>query len=97
MKLKEIRVEKKLSQYELADRSGISQNYISELENGRHEATEEVIIKLCIALEVDPNTLLGWEKLKKERDESIGPKEDLGSVKFLWHIYRRGFKASGKR
>ena len=61
MKLKEIRVKKKLSQYLLAAKAGVSQNYISDLENGKHEATEEIIIKLCVGLDVDPNTLLGWK------------------------------------
>ncbi|MGL4875141.1 MAG: helix-turn-helix domain-containing protein [Clostridium sp.] len=61
MNLREIRVAKKLTQYELADLSGISQNYISELEQEKHEATETVILDLCKALEVDPNTLLDWE------------------------------------
>ncbi|MGL4875144.1 MAG: helix-turn-helix domain-containing protein [Clostridium sp.] len=60
MLLKEIRRAKKLTQYDLAHLSGISQNYISELEQEKHEATETLILKLCIALEVDPNTLLGW-------------------------------------
>ena len=63
MRLKEIRKEKGLSQYELGEKAGVSQNYISDLENGKHEATEEIIIKLCKGLDVDPNTLLGWGKL----------------------------------
>lgn len=66
MKLKELRKQKGLSQYALAEKSGISQNYISELENEKHEATEEIIIKLCIGLAVDPNTLLDWEEIKRK-------------------------------
>lgn len=61
MKLKKLREQKKMSQGKLAELSGISQNYISNIETGKHEATEGVIIKLCQGLEVDPNTLLGWE------------------------------------
>ena len=61
MNLNQLRKQKGLSQYALAEKSGISQNYISELENEKHEATEEIIIKLCIGLEIDPNTLLGWQ------------------------------------
>lgn len=66
MKLKELRKQKGLSQYALSERAGISQNYISELENEKHEATEEIIIKLCIGLVVDPNTLLDWEEIKRK-------------------------------
>lgn len=64
MKLKEIRTQKKLSQYEVAALTGVSQNYISDLETKKHEATECVIIQLCIGLNVDPNNLLGWEDLQ---------------------------------
>lgn len=63
MKLKEIRTQKNLSQYQVSALTGVSQNYISDLENEKHEATEFVIIQLCIGLIVDPNTLLGWEDL----------------------------------
>lgn len=61
MQLKEIRQRKKLSQNQLANLCGISQNYISELESGKHEATETIIIKLCLALATDPNFLLDWK------------------------------------
>lgn len=64
MKLKEIRTEKNLSQYEVASLTGISQNYLSDLENNKHLATEIVIIQLCVGLKVDPNTLLGWNDLQ---------------------------------
>ena len=60
MILKKIREEKNLSQNQLAKKCNISQNYISELESNKHEATESIIIKLCKALAVDPNTLLNW-------------------------------------
>lgn len=63
MKLKEIRKEKGLSQNKVYELTGISQNYISNLENGKHEATESVIIQLCKGLLIDPNILLGWDEL----------------------------------
>lgn len=65
MKLKEIRIQKGLSQKEVSELTGISQNYISELESGRHEATEYIIIKLCKGLKIDPNTLLDWNNINK--------------------------------
>lgn len=69
MLLKQIREELKISQKELSKRSGISQNYISELENEKHEATEYVIVRLCFGLGVDPNTLLGWNEIIKNIKE----------------------------
>lgn len=63
MLLKELREKRGLSQKQLSAKSGISQNYISEVENEKHEASEYVIIRLCIGLGVDPNTLLGWQEI----------------------------------
>ena len=63
MRLKEIRKEKKLSQYKVSELTGVSQNYISNLESKKHEATESIIIQLCRGLKIDPNTLLGWDEL----------------------------------
>ena len=63
MKLKEIRKKRNLSQYKVAELTGVSQNYISDLETEKHEATESIIIQLCIGLKIDPNTLLGWDEL----------------------------------
>ena len=60
MILKQIRIERNLSQNQLGKLCDVSQNYISELEANKHEATESIIIKLCKALAVDPNTLLDW-------------------------------------
>lgn len=69
MNLKKIREERKITQSQLSDMCGISQNYISELENEKHEATEYIIIRLCIGLGIEPNELLGWrdiiENIKK--------------------------------
>ena len=60
MKLKEVRKEKRMSQNQLAKICNVSQSYISELESGKHEATETIIIKLCLALATDPNSLIDW-------------------------------------
>lgn len=49
--LKEIRVEKKLSQQELADIVGVSRNTISSIETGQYEPTTKLAFILCIALD----------------------------------------------
>ncbi|MBR6243209.1 MAG: helix-turn-helix transcriptional regulator [Ruminococcus sp.] len=49
--LKEIRREKKLSQAELADMTGVSRNTISSIETGQYQPTAKLALILCIALD----------------------------------------------
>ena len=50
-KLKETRLEKGLSQQDLADMVGVSRNTISSLETGQYEPSAKLAYVLCIALE----------------------------------------------
>ena len=50
-RLKEIRVEKKLSQSELAEMVGVSRNTISSIETGQFSPTAKLALILCIALD----------------------------------------------
>ena len=50
-KLKETRLERGLSQQELADMVGVSRNTISSLETGQYEPSAKLAYVLCIALE----------------------------------------------
>lgn len=58
LNLKEIRLRKGLSQVQLSKKSGVSQSYISELENDGYNCTAHIICDLCQALEVTPNDLI---------------------------------------
>ena len=51
-KLKEVRIERKMSQQELADLVGVSRNTISSLETGQYEPTAKLAYILCIALDM---------------------------------------------
>lgn len=51
--IKEKRLERNLSQQELADLSGVSKSYIGDLERNEKEPTIEVLCKLAKALKVD--------------------------------------------
>lgn len=62
-KLKEIRSARGWSQARLAELSGVSQAYISELEAGEKQPTLPVIQKLAAALGVSLAELLGEEKI----------------------------------
>ena len=49
--VKKTRVEKGLSQQELADMVGVSRNTISSLETGQFSPTAKLALLLCVALE----------------------------------------------
>lgn len=49
--LKEIRIEKKMSQAELAEMVGVSRNTISSIETGQYQPTAKLAYIICIALE----------------------------------------------
>lgn len=50
--LKKIRIEKNLSQQQLADMIGVSRNTISSIETGQFNPTAKLALVLCIALDV---------------------------------------------
>ena len=50
-RLKEARVEKKMSQQQLADLVGVSRNTISSIETGQFNPTAKLALILCIALD----------------------------------------------
>jgi putative transcriptional regulator len=50
-RLKEIRLEKGLSQAELAETVGVSRNTISSIETGQFSPTAKLALILCIALD----------------------------------------------
>lgn len=60
-KIKEARTAKELTQPQLAKLIGVSNGVISFWENDVNEPKASYIVKLCIALDVTPNYLLGFE------------------------------------
>ncbi len=50
-RLKEVRVEKGLSQAQLAEMVGVSRNTISSIETGQFSPTAKLALVLCIALD----------------------------------------------
>ena len=49
--LKKVRLEKKLSQMQLANMVGVSRNTISSIETGQFNTTAKLALILCIALD----------------------------------------------
>lgn len=64
-KIKELRIEKNLTQKKLADLLNVSQNAVYNWENGKREPNSDIIEKLSDIFEVLPSYLMGW------RDEDM--------------------------
>lgn len=61
-KLKRFRLSNNMSQLKLSEISGISRNYISEIENEKYtNISVEILCSLCRALKVTPNDLIPKE------------------------------------
>lgn len=57
-KVKRFRKELKLTQEQLAEKVGVSTNYIGFIEQGRYSPSLEVLNKIARALKVKPSELL---------------------------------------
>lgn len=64
-----------LSIYKLSKLTGISRQNLMKLEK-ESEPTAPVIIKLCLALGITPNDLLGWEEKLNEYKRRITGSDD---------------------
>ncbi len=60
-RIKELRIEKGLTQKKLADFLQISQSVLCNYENGKSEPTANVIVRLCTFFQVSADYLLGLE------------------------------------
>ncbi len=58
-KLKEVRTKRLLTQDELADKAGVSQSTIANIERNNAEPQFRTIRKLANALDIDPTEFLG--------------------------------------
>jgi transcriptional regulator with XRE-family HTH domain len=60
--LRRLRYDKKLTQEELAERSGLSMRYVGSIERGAVSASVSVLGKVAEALDVDPCDLIRVRK-----------------------------------
>jgi len=51
------RKNKKMRQYEVSEKTGLSRNYISDIENGRYMPSVETLSKLANCLDLDLNVI----------------------------------------
>lgn len=64
-RIKNYRVERGMTQIELAKKAGLSQGYLSDLEKNRFNPTTPIIIGIAVALDVSVDGLLGMNEEKK--------------------------------
>lgn len=62
--VRERRKELNLTQTELAEKTGLTQTYLSMLENGKFEPTAQTIIRLAAVLTISTDELLGINNTK---------------------------------
>lgn len=67
-RLKEIRIEKKISQGTLAETVGVSRNTISSIETGQYSPTAKLAYSLCIALDKKFEDIFYFEGLVVRND-----------------------------
>jgi transcriptional regulator with XRE-family HTH domain len=60
--LRRLRYDKKLTQEELAERSGLSMRYVGSIERGAVSASVSILGKVAEALDVDPCDLIRVRK-----------------------------------
>lgn len=53
LRVKELRLEKGLSQEKLANLAGVDRTYMTQVENGKRNISIENIKKICIALDIN--------------------------------------------
>lgn len=68
MELKALRIDSQLSQAELAERAGISQGYLSELERGEKQPTLPVLKSLASALGISVAALIDGNDNKPRKE-----------------------------
>ena len=58
------RLDKKLTQRQVSDFTGLSRNYISDIENGRYMPSVDALTKLARCLDLDLNFLLSMTEMQ---------------------------------
>jgi transcriptional regulator with XRE-family HTH domain len=65
------RQEKKLTQAQVSEITGLSRNYISDIENGRYAPSVDALAKLAKCLDLDLNFLPLTTEIQVNKEEAI--------------------------
>ncbi len=72
-RIKRIRKDRKVSQYKLAKKSGISQSFLSTLESGKKIPTVSTLEKLCDALRISLSEFFRSDTIQPGTDQNYIP------------------------
>lgn len=61
-RIKELRIERELSQKQLADKIGVATNTVSQYESGKSKTSIDVLANLAVELETTTDYILGLEQ-----------------------------------
>lgn len=70
--MKELRRKKRLTQAQLAERTDLSVNYISQIETGEASPSFETIVTLAESLEVEMKELFSFDTPNESRKKDEG-------------------------
>ena len=82
-RIKKIRKQKGLSQIELGDSIGVSQQVITNYERGLREPNIETLLKIARALDVSLETLIGEKPIKPDDQTSRALQKRFDQIKKL--------------
>jgi transcriptional regulator with XRE-family HTH domain len=80
LKLKEIRLKKGLKQSDIAKILGVTRQSATRYELEQSKLNQDEIIKLCLALDVTPDELLGYEEAYQKYTEYLKTLDEEDSL-----------------
>lgn len=101
-KIKKLRRERKFTLTELSEKSGVSQGYLSRIENGKNDPTFSVLLQIARALQIQVSMLYQEENKKNEHISIIRknqrirreqPEQDYAHFEFPTKIKNRKMRA----
>jgi transcriptional regulator with XRE-family HTH domain len=90
-RIKKIRKQKGLSQTELGDRIGVSQQVITNYERGLREPDIETLLKIAGALDVTLESLIGEKPISPEDQTSRAVQKRIEQIKKLTPEKQKAF------
>lgn len=86
-RIRMLRERKRLTQEQLAGRAEVSTSFLGHIERGTRVASVETLLRLCAALDVTPNDILGTGDLAALGDMpdtiTVSPRELLQNIALL--------------
>jgi len=87
IRLKELRIEKKMTQSELGSRVNVTKSSISGYENGTRTPDTDTLLSLANALKISVDYLLGRTNYREPAKESTNRLETLNEINLLLEKY----------